>query len=60
MSNMGNRRRPQSEDVYADTVVWQCSECDCWSRDEFIYVEQPVCPMCGGEMSQVTKNIRVE
>ncbi|WP_083486164.1 cold-inducible protein YdjO-related protein [Alicyclobacillus ferrooxydans] len=60
MGNFGNRRKPVSEHVYADSIVWQCSTCVCWSRDEFIYVANPVCPMCKGSMNRVTKNIRIE
>lgn len=60
MGNFGNKRKPVAEHVYADAVVWQCTQCDCWSRDEFIYVEQPACPMCEASMGRVTKNIRIE
>ncbi|MCF8564186.1 cold-shock protein [Alicyclobacillus tolerans] len=60
MGNFGSRRKPISEHVYADSVVWKCSNCDCWSRDEFVYVAQPVCPLCEGKMNRVTKNIRIE
>jgi Cold-inducible protein YdjO len=53
-------RKPSSEHVYADIVIWQCSECNCWSKKEFIYVDEPICPMCKGRMNQEEKNIRVE
>jgi|GEM_PF-2310682 len=60
MGNFGYTRKPVSEHVYADVAVWQCPACDCWSRDEFIYVEKPACPMCNSKMEHVTKHIRVE
>ncbi|MDQ0191503.1 hypothetical protein JI721_09445 [Alicyclobacillus cycloheptanicus] len=59
MGYFGHKRK-LDEQVFANSVVWQCSKCDCWSRQEFIYVEHPVCPICKGEMNQVTKNIRIE
>ncbi|WP_067717654.1 cold-inducible protein YdjO-related protein [Ferroacidibacillus organovorans] len=60
MGNFGNKRKPISEQVYADSEVWQCSTCAVWSRDEFIYIENPACPMCRGDMERVTKSIRIE
>ncbi|WDL98373.1 cold-inducible protein YdjO-related protein [Alicyclobacillus sp. ALC3] len=60
MGNFGSWKKPVSEHVYAESVVWQCSKCVCWSREEFVHVQQPVCPMCDSEMNRVTKNIRVE
>ena len=53
-------KKPISEHVYADTVVWQCPECNCWSRKEFVLTEEPNCPMCNAKMNQVEKNIRIE
>jgi len=55
-----NSKKPVSEHVYADTVVWQCPECNSWSRIEFILVEEPTCPLCSSKMVQATKNIRIE
>ncbi|UNO48273.1 cold-inducible protein YdjO-related protein [Alicyclobacillus acidoterrestris] len=60
MGYFNNRRKPASEYVYADTVIWQCSKCNCWSRQEFIHVAEPNCPMCKGMMNLETKNIRIE
>lgn len=60
LGNFGNSKKQPSEHVYADTVVWQCTQCGCWSRNEFIYVEEPICSVCKGRMEQVTKNIRIE
>ncbi|WAH37517.1 cold-inducible protein YdjO-related protein [Alicyclobacillus dauci] len=60
MSYFNNRRKPSSEHVYADTVIWQCSNCKCWSRIEFVHVDEPSCPMCKGTMHQEAKFIRVE
>lgn len=60
MSYFNNRKAPASEQVYAETMVWQCSECSCWSRPEFITEEEPNCPICHNRMVQTTKNIRVQ
>lgn len=60
MSYVDNRKKPVSEHVYADTVVWQCSECNCWSREEFVHDDEPTCPMCHSKMNREVKNIRVE
>ncbi|KPV41787.1 cold-inducible protein YdjO-related protein [Alicyclobacillus ferrooxydans] len=60
MSPFGSRRKPAVEPVYANTMIWQCTECNCWSRDEFIHEEKPHCPMCHAEMNRETKNIRIE
>lgn len=60
MSTYNSWRKPVSEHVYANTVIWQCSECNCWSREEFVYVDKPVCPICKSTMTRETKNIRVE
>ncbi len=60
MAYANNGRKPASEHVYADTEIWQCSNCNCWSRVEFVYVEDPVCPICNSKMVLETKNIRVE
>ncbi|QQE78231.1 cold-inducible protein YdjO-related protein [Alicyclobacillus sp. SO9] len=60
VSYFNNRRKPSSEYVYADTVIWQCSRCNCWSRKEFIYVDDPSCPMCKSKMNQEAKLIRVD
>ncbi|MCF8564301.1 cold-shock protein [Alicyclobacillus tolerans] len=53
-------KKPVSEHVYADTTVWQCSECNCWSRVEFVLEEEPTCPLCNSKMSKEVKNIRIE
>lgn len=55
-----NNRKPVSEHVYEDQVIWKCSECDCWSRKEFVLTENPTCPICQAEMHEETKNIRIE
>ncbi|WAH42995.1 cold-shock protein [Alicyclobacillus fastidiosus] len=55
-----NNRRPATEPVYADTVIWQCSECNCWSRKEFVSDDNPKCPMCNSKMHEETKKIRIE
>ena len=55
-----NSRKHPSQHVYANTVIWQCSDCDCWSRIEFVHVDEPECPLCHGRMTQVEKSIRVE
>lgn len=53
-------KKPVSEHVYGDTVVWQCSACNCWSKLEFILVGEPNCPICNSKMVQEIKNIRIE
>ncbi|WP_116190062.1 cold-inducible protein YdjO-related protein [Paenibacillus taihuensis] len=53
-------KKPVSEHVYADTSVWQCPQCVCWSRVEFITAEKPQCPSCHTSMSLKMKNIRIE
>lgn len=53
-------KKPAVEHVYADTEVWQCSACNCWSRQEFVQADDPVCPLCSSPMSLETKNIRIE
>jgi predicted RNA-binding Zn-ribbon protein involved in translation (DUF1610 family) len=50
--------KPEPE--YADAVVWQCTECNCWSRQEFVHSSEPKCPMCGAKMISETKNIRIK
>ncbi|MCY0875616.1 MAG: cold-inducible protein YdjO-related protein [Firmicutes bacterium] len=55
-----NNRKPTSEHVYAETVIWQCSSCNCWSREEFVLANEPNCPVCNSKMNRETKNIRVE
>ena len=52
-------KKPPSEHVYEDTIVWKCSACTCWSRLEFVSDEEPKCPMCGSQMHKELKNIRV-
>ncbi|WP_249226888.1 cold-inducible protein YdjO-related protein [Alicyclobacillus mengziensis] len=41
-------------------MIWQCSRCNCWTRKEFVHVDEPSCPMCKGRMNQEAKLIRVE
>jgi Cold-inducible protein YdjO len=53
-------KRSVKEHVYQDTMVWQCSACNCWSRKEFVTAEEPVCPLCSSEMVEEMKHIRVE
>ncbi|QQE78275.1 cold-inducible protein YdjO-related protein [Alicyclobacillus sp. SO9] len=53
-------KKPVSEHVYEDRTVWQCSDCNTWSRPEFVLDEEPTCPICHGKMEQVVRNIRVE
>lgn len=60
MGNFGSMKKPIAEHVYGDLIVWQCSSCNCWSRDEFIYVEEPTCPICHEKMERSTKYVRVE
>ncbi|WAH41338.1 cold-shock protein [Alicyclobacillus fastidiosus] len=60
MNHFNNRKRPTIEHVYAETIIWQCSGCSCWSRKEFVHVEQPVCPICKSEMKREAKVIRIE
>jgi rubrerythrin len=55
-----NNRRPVTEHVYADTIIWQCSACNCWSRMEFVSVAEPTCPICNEKMYKATKNIVVQ
>lgn len=50
--------KPEPE--YADVVVWQRTECNCWSRKEFVSESEPKCPMCGATMVRETKNIRIK
>lgn len=55
-----NNGRTKVDPVYADIVVWQCSNCSCWSRKEYTFSEnKPLCPVCNGEMHEETKNIEV-
>ena len=60
MSYFNNRKAPAAEQVYADMLVWQCPECACWSRPEFVTEDEPTCPVCNNRMYQTTKNIRVQ
>ncbi|QSO54582.1 hypothetical protein JZ785_13045 [Alicyclobacillus curvatus] len=60
MGNFGNRRKPLAEQVFADKMIWQCTTCNCWSREEFVYVDEPTCPMCHGKMVHEQKHIRIE
>jgi len=56
-----NSRKPVSEHVYAETMIWQCSACNCWSRKEFMLEEEtPHCPVCSSLMFEEKKNIRIE
>ncbi|MCY0902188.1 MAG: cold-inducible protein YdjO-related protein [Firmicutes bacterium] len=55
-----NNRKPTAEHVYEDTVIWQCSSCNCWSRKEFIAEFEPTCPICHSKMNEETKKIRVQ
>jgi ABC-type ATPase with predicted acetyltransferase domain len=50
--------KPEPE--YADVVVWQCTKCNCWSRQEFVSSSEPTCPMCGATMISEIKNIRIK
>ncbi len=59
MSYKGGKK-PVIEHIYADTEVWQCSVCNCWSRQEFIEGDDPSCPLCNSPMNLEIKNIRVE
>ncbi|AIG24760.1 hypothetical protein GOP56_17875 [Brevibacillus sp. 7WMA2] len=53
-------KRTVKEHVYEDTLVWQCTACNCWSRKEFVIVEDPRCPLCNSKMEEEMKNIRIE
>ena len=55
-----NSKRPVAEHVYQDTVVWQCTSCNSWSRKEYVLAEEPTCPLCNSEMVEEVKNIRLE
>lgn len=55
-----NNKKPVAEHVYEDTVIWQCSSCNCWSRPEYVSEPEPNCPLCQSRMFQETKNIRIE
>ncbi len=50
MSYFTNRKKPATKHIYANVVIWQCSDCNCWSRQEFIHVTEPNCPICKGLM----------
>ncbi|MDB5083400.1 MAG: ydjO 1 [Bacilli bacterium] len=54
-----NSKGPASEHVYQDTVIWQCTSCNCWSRKEYVSVAEPLCPLCKSKMVEETKNIRL-
>ncbi|WP_249226889.1 cold-inducible protein YdjO-related protein [Alicyclobacillus mengziensis] len=41
-------------------MIWQCTACNCWSREEFIYVDEPTCPVCQSKMVHEQKHIRIE
>ena len=60
MSYFSRGRKSLADYVYANIIIWQCSECQCWSRQEFIYVSSPTCPLCKASMHQETKKIRIE
>ncbi|WP_232700144.1 cold-inducible protein YdjO-related protein [Brevibacillus daliensis] len=53
-------KRTVKEHVYEDTLVWQCTACNCWSRKEFVLVDDPCCPLCSSKMEEEMKNIRIE
>lgn len=50
--------KPEPE--FADVVVWQCTSCNSWSRQEFVAEAEPTCPICGAPMIHETKNIRIK
>lgn len=52
-------KRPVSEQVFEDQTVWQCATCSCWSRKEFVLIEEPKCPLCDSKMIEEVKNVRV-
>ncbi len=60
MSYLNSRKKPTSEHIYADVVIWQCSECNCWSRQEFVHVAEPNFPVYKGLMNREAKYIRIE
>lgn len=49
-------KRPVAEYVNEDTVVWQCTSCNCWSRKEFVANDHK-CLVCGSKMIEEFKNI---
>ncbi len=57
---MWSKSNKHEEWEYADVVVWQCTKCNCWSRQEFVSASEPTCPICGATMISETKNIRIK
>lgn len=47
-------RRVEEPIPEASTSVWTCTGEDCngWMRDNFSFVEDPVCPLCASSMTQ--------
>jgi uncharacterized paraquat-inducible protein A len=60
MSYFSKGKKSLADYVYANVMIWQCSACSCWSREEFIYVTEPTCPVCKAKMHRESKNIRIE
>ncbi|WP_438432906.1 cold-shock protein [Gorillibacterium sp. sgz500922] len=44
-----------------DTAVWSCVSGNCkgWMRTNFVFADEPVCPLCGSGMQQETRMLPV-
>ncbi|WP_150272683.1 MULTISPECIES: cold-shock protein [Paenibacillus] len=54
---MNYRKKPLEEIPEVDTAIWSCTNdgCNGWMRDNFVFEETPVCPLCHAPMVRSTK-----
>ena len=45
----------------AQTQVWNCGseQCNGWMRDNFVFQDEPSCPLCGNTMSKETRMLPI-
>jgi len=43
------------------TVIWSCTnkQCNGWTRDNFVFLEQPVCVQCNSLMEKGEKMLAI-
>lgn len=59
---MYNSRKKPLEDAPTElTVIWSCSNENCkgWMRDNFAFLEAPICPQCHSKMIKDEKMLVV-
>ncbi len=50
-------KRNEEVVVQEETPIWMCTtnECSSWMRENFSFIEKPLCPLCKSEMVKQMK-----